>query len=543
MPADKSFPTIRAVLFDFDGTLTRPEALDFPALKQALGCPLSQPVLEFIASLPSLEKQQEALRILHKFESDAAAASQPNSYAEELVAYLNSRNLTMGIISRNSLCSIRRALKNFKSVRVSDFEIIVSRDDAVEPKPDPAGIVLAAEKMGVQVGEMLVVGDFVFDIDAGQKAGAPTVLLTNGTVGPALVPPPDYVVMDLSEVKNIVQFLAPLPAGKLPNHLLGQFLEERPLDDDSVLVRPGVGEDVAVVQLEGQDGLIVLKSDPITFATDRVGYYTVLINANDVATSGAVPRWLLSTLLFPVGSNAAQIRALIEELQEISRHFGMSLCGGHTEITDAVKKPVAVGQLIGTVARNDLIDKRRMAEGNCILLTKSIALEGTSIIAREFPLKLRGLGLSEDEIEKCRQLLVSPGISILEEARIAARSRMVTAMHDVTEGGLATAVEELSVAGQHRIRIYMDQISVLPETRQICELLGLDPMGLIGSGSLLIVCQNDACERVMTAIQESGIQVSRIGEVLGKGFGIEAVRNEGEGVAWPHFDVDELTRV
>ena len=543
MPADKSFPTIRAVLFDFDGTLTRPEALDFPALKQALGCPLSQPVLEFIASLPSLEKQQEALRILHKFESDAAAASQPNSYAEELVAYLNSRNLTMGIISRNSLCSIRRALKNFKSVRVSDFEIIVSRDDAVEPKPDPAGIVLAAEKMGVQVGEMLVVGDFVFDIDAGQKAGAPTVLLTNGTVGPALVPPPDYVVMDLSEVKNIVQFLAPLPAGKLPNHLLGQFLEERPLDDDSVLVRPGVGEDVAVVQLKGQDELIVLKSDPITFATDRVGYYTVLINANDVATSGAVPRWLLSTLLFPVGSNVAQIRALIEELQEISRHFGMSLCGGHTEITDAVKKPVAVGQLIGTVARNDLIDKRRMAEGNCILLTKSIALEGTSIIAREFPLKLRGLGLSEDEIEKCRQLLVSPGISILEEARIAARSRMVTAMHDVTEGGLATAVEELSVAGQHRIRIYMDQISVLPETRQICELLGLDPMGLIGSGSLLIVCQNDACERVVTAIQESGIQVSRIGEVLGKGFGIEAVRNEGEGVAWPHFDVDELTRV
>ena len=543
MPPDQTPSTIRAVLFDFDGTLTRPQALDFSALKQALGCPPSQPVLEFIEKLPTGTKQQKALSTLDEFESDAAAASQPNLYAEELVKYLLFRKLPVGIISRNSLRSILRALGNFKSVQASDFRVVISRDDAVEPKPDPAGIRLAAEKMGVEVRQMLVVGDFVFDIDAGREAGAPTVLLTNDTSSPDLDPPPDYVVTDLSEVKDIVQSLAPLPAGKLPNHLLGQFLEDYPLDDDSVLIKPGVGEDAAVVQLEGQDDLIVLKSDPITFATNRMGYYTVLICANDVATSGAIPRWLLTTLLFPVGSNAAQIRGLIEELQRVSRQFGLSLCGGHTEITDAVNKPVAVGQLIGTVNRKGLIDKRQMVEGDGILLTKGVAVEGTSILARESPAKLRALGLPEADLEKCQQFLVNPGISILEEARIAVRSRRVTGMHDVTEGGLATAVEELSTAARHRLRIYMERIPVFPETRQICELLGVDPLGLIGSGSLLIACRSDGCEVVMEAIQEAGIQVSSIGEVLEEGVGIEAIGGNSERVPWPHFDADELTRV
>ena len=82
--------------------------------------------------------------------------------------------------------------------------------------------------------------------------------------------------------------------------------------------------------------MIVLKSDPITFSADQLGYSTVVINANDVATSGATPRWLLTTLLFPEGSNAAQVHALMHELQTFSREFGLSLCGGHTEVTDAV---------------------------------------------------------------------------------------------------------------------------------------------------------------------------------------------------------------
>lgn len=543
MPKTSGASTIRAILFDFDGTLTRPESLDFPAFKEAIGCPPHQPVLEFIAKLPSRREQKDALRVLDDFEFDAAAFSKPNSGAEELISYLRSRKLPMGIISRNSLRSIRRSFQSFTSLSVSDFEVIISRDDDIPPKPDPAGVRLAAEKLGVATKQTLVVGDFVFDIDSGQKAGAPTVFLTNGCPFAPFAHPPNYIIKNLGELKSIVQSLQPLAAGKLPNDLLHQLLNEYPLDDPSVRVPPGVGEDTAVVQLEGQDEMIVLKSDPITFTTDQLGYYAVVVNANDVATSGAVPRWLLTTLLFPTETNAAQIHYLVQELQQACRQLGVSLCGGHTEITSAVNKPIVVGQLVGTVPKDRLIDKHQMEEGNQILLTKGIAVEGTSILARELPKELEALGLSESKIEQCQQFLFDPGISILREAEIAASSREVTAMHDVTEGGLATAIEELSAAGRHRIRVYWSQIPVLSETREICKLLGLDPLGLIGSGSLLIACRREACERLITAIHEAGIPVSRIGEVLGVGFGVEALGQKGQCVEWPRFRADELTRV
>lgn len=542
MPKSLQPAAVKAVLFDFDGTLTRPEALDFPELKKAIQCPFDQPALEFIVRLISRQQREEAFRVLDSFEFRAAASSEPDPGAEELISDLRSRGLLVGIISRNSLRSIRRAFHNFASLSVSDFEVVISRDDDVAPKPHPAGVLLAAERMRIAPEQMLVVGDFVFDMDAGRKAGAPTVFLTNGRSHPPFARSPDYTITDLRELSGIVQYLQPLPFGKLPNDFLNRFLNEHPLDDPSVRVGPGVGEDTAVVQLEDQDEMVVLKSDPITFTTDRLGYYSVVINANDVATSGAVPRWLLTTLLFPAESNAAQIHQLIHELHRVSRQLEITLCGGHTEITPAVNQPVVVGQLVGTVPQDRLIDKRQMADSDQILLTKGIAVEGTSILARELPGKLESLGMSKGEIDKCQGFLIDPGISILQEARIAVRSRVVTAMHDVTEGGLATAIEELSLAGQHRIRVYTDQIPVLRETRKICRLLDIDPLGLIGSGGLLIACRHNGCEKLMSAIREAGIQVSAIGEVLEKGFGIEAVLGEKE-VKWPHFAADELTRV
>ncbi|MFQ5928802.1 MAG: HAD-IA family hydrolase [Acidobacteriota bacterium] len=538
----KQTPTIKAVLFDFDATLTLPGSLDFPAIKKALGCPTDLPVLEFIANLACREEQEAALRVLDRFESDASRESRPNSGTEELIKYLQSKNLPVGIISRNRLRSILRALENFEFVSPSDFKVIVSRDDQVELKPDPAGILLAARKMGVQVEEMLVVGDFHFDIEAGRKAGAVTVFLTNGAAPPRFLFPPDYVITHLRELQDIVRNLHPLSAGKLPGDLLEQFLQEHSLDDPSILVRPGLGEDAAAVQLEEDGEVIVLTSDPITFTTDRLGYYTVLINANDVATCGAVPRWLLTTLLLPLGSSAAQIHQLMQELQQVSREFGLSLCGGHTEITDAVNKPVVVGQLVGTVPRDGLIDKRQMAEGDQILLTKAVAVEGTSIIAREFPQALKTLGISEHEIERCQQFLVDPGISILKDAQIAAGTGSVSAMHDVTEGGVATALEELSAAGRHRLRVHIDQIPVFPETRKLCRLLDLSPLGLIGSGSLLVACKPEVCKKLVSDLREAGIQVSRIGEVLEEGVGIEAVSQKDRPVEWPRFEVDEISR-
>ena len=253
-------------------------------------------------------------------------------------------------------------------------------------------------------GQVLVVGDFSFDMQAGRAAGALTAFLDTGAGpgGPAVES--DFTIARLEGLHPIVAAGIPLPAGKLPNDLLKSFLDGLEIADAAVIIRPGIGEDTAALDVTGEE-VIVLKSDPITFATDSIGYYAVLINANDIATSGAVPRWLLTTLLLPCGITPSQIQRIMRDLQAMCRRCNITLCGGHTEITDAVTRPVVSGMLVGTIPRQALIDKRDMRPGDRILLTKAVAVEGTAIIAREFGDRLKKRGMRAAEIDTCRNFL------------------------------------------------------------------------------------------------------------------------------------------
>ena len=286
--------------------------------------------------------------------------------------------------------------------------------------------------------------------------------------------------------------------------------------------------------------MLVLKSDPITFATDAVGHYAVLVNANDIATAGATPRWFMTTLLFPPGTTGSAIWLTMDELNRISSKYAITLCGGHTEITDAVTRPVVIGSLVGTVARKNLIDKSSMRPGDKVLMTKAVAVEGTAIIAREFEARLKALNVSDEQIQNGRQLLDQ--ISIMEEAKLAVNVGGVSAMHDVTEGGLATALFELSAAGGYGIRVEMDAIPVFPETEHICRLLDISPLGLIGSGTLLICCRPEQSEKMMHALLTAGVRVTCIGEVLDQTTGISAYTHAGPRT-WPTFEVDEIARL
>ncbi|MEN8689774.1 MAG: HAD-IA family hydrolase [Desulfobacterales bacterium] len=530
---------IHAVLFDFDGTLTRPESLDLNVIKRRIGCPADSYLLEYIETLPSADERQKALEAVDQFELAAAAEAKPNDGAEELVGYLHTVGVRVGIVTRNSHQSVLRALHNFKRIDVADFDIIVSRDEPVNPKPSGDGIHLAARRLNVAVAEVLMVGDYAIDIEAGIRAGAITVLLDNHLPKAGQDVPSDFTVEHLADIQKIVRHGRPLPGGKLPNDLLEEFLVQFGFDDPAVLTKPGIGEDTAAVDIR-EDEVLVLKSDPITFATEGIGKYAVLVNANDIVTAGATPRWFLATLMFPIGTSAFMIRDVMEELSTVCRSCRITLCGGHTEITDAVTRPVVTGTLAGTVTRGGLIDKRGIKTGDLVLMTKAVAVEGTAIIAREFGTRLQNLGLPPAEIETCRRFL--DNISVLPEAAIAVTVSGVSAMHDVTEGGLATALEELSIAGNHRIRIDMHKIPVYSETARICGLLGLDPMGLIGSGSLLLCCRQYACDQLLWELRKAGIEVSVIGEIREPGKGIDA-RHQLQPVTWPRFEADEITRL
>jgi HAD superfamily hydrolase (TIGR01509 family) len=195
---------IRAVLFDFDGTLTRPEAIDFSALRSLLGCPPETFILDFIQTLPSVEARREAQWILDEFELAAARASVPNDGAEELIGLLVRRSIPRGILSRNSRISILEAMKNFPACGPAHFDVILTRESPGRPKPHPDGVLDAARRFGVTPEEVLMVGDYVFDIEAGRAAGAPTALLTNGRAAPPIQPAPDFTVSSLRELRPLL---------------------------------------------------------------------------------------------------------------------------------------------------------------------------------------------------------------------------------------------------------------------------------------------------------------------------------------------------
>ena len=176
---------------------------------------------------------------------------------------------------------------------------------------------------------------------------------------------------------------SPLPIGKLPHQLLADILSRAPVDDPRVILGPGIGLDCAVI--DNGDRLTVYKSDPIAFATDQIGYYLVQVNANDIATTGARPLWLLVTLLLPEKKTTARLAdEIIAQIHQTCHALDVAVIGGHTEITMGLDRPIAIGTMIGEVARDRLITPRGANAGDRVLLTKGVPIETTALLAREF---------------------------------------------------------------------------------------------------------------------------------------------------------------
>jgi len=197
----------------------------------------------------------------------------------------------------------------------------------------------------------------------------------------------------------------------------------------------------------------------------------------------------------------------------------------------------AVSGYSESVNRNRKVIDRTERQLNDV--RKELAIEGVATIAHEYPLELSKLGLSTADLSRAQLLLESPGISVLQEAQLVSGLKGVKAMHDVTEGGLATALDELSAASSSRMLIDRAKIRILPEAEKICQTLGIDPLGLLGSGSLLIVCSEDACQKVLSTLESAGINAEVLGQVSASGRGVEWISGEEK---WPVFETDEISR-
>ncbi len=332
-----------------------------------------------------------------------------------------------------------------------------------------------------------------------------------------------------------------LPAGKLPLPLLDKLLTRFAPHDARVIVGPRAGEDAAVFDMG--DRYLVAKTDPITFATSKIGWYAVNINANDVAVMGAQPRWFLATVLLPVGhATPALAEAIFEQIYEACAALDVSLAGGHTEITVNLDRPIVSGTMLGEVTPGRLITTAGARPGDVVLLVKPVPIEGTALIALERAEALETRGYSGEQIARLQGFLHDPGISVVAPALLAAETAQVHAMHDPTEGGVVTGLLEIARAAQTGITVHLDAIPVLPESAALCREFGLDPLGTLASGALLVTVEGAAALPLVESMTQAGYPTAVIGRITPAEDGLVALR-AGQRVPWPAFAADEITRI
>ena len=296
--------------------------------------------------------------------------------------------------------------------------------------------------------------------------------------------------------------------GKLDNDALNElilkkFKHIRP----EVVCFPRVGVDCAAVDMGGR--LAVLSTDPITSATGNLGTLTVHVSCNDAAAAGAEPVGLLVTLLIPPSATEEEVARVADELSIAAEAANVEIIGGHTEVTEAVNRLVTCATVLAKAGPRGVIEPGGMQEGDDIVLTKWAGLEGTAVIAEDYPERLGSL--SVQELADARGFIRM--VSVVKEGLYAA-SHGATAMHDVTEGGVLGAAWEMAEASGKGITINRDAIPVHPVTREICACVGVDPLRLLSSGAMLIACADG--EAMVKGLLAQGVNASVIGKATGQ---------------------------
>ena len=326
-----------------------------------------------------------------------------------------------------------------------------------------------------------------------------------------------------------------LPTGKIPKELLEKYVFScLGTPDKRVLQGPLIGEDAAVIDLG--ERVLIAKANPITGAEEKIGWLAVHINANDVAARGAKPLWYMSIVLLPEDADESLLETVMLEQHQACCELGISIVGGHTEVAPDLKRPIVSGFMLGEAAKNQYVTTGGAKVGDHIVLTKGVGIEGTGILAAD--LKHRLKELPPETLDAAIKLLDM--ISVVPEAEIASNLG-VSSMHTPTEGGVLNGLLEVSEASGNGFKIYEKKLLVHPETKAICDALGIDPLKLLSSGSLLIVVSPEKSSALVSELVDSGVPAQIIGEITG-GKGV-VVHLDGSEELVSDVVQDELFRV
>jgi len=314
-----------------------------------------------------------------------------------------------------------------------------------------------------------------------------------------------------------------LPIGKLDPKALKQLVFSHLGSKDArVLLGPSIGEDATVIDF-GNKALVV-HSDPITGAIENIGWHAVNVCANDIATRGVRPLWMLIVFLLPEKITLAQLKNITAQVDRAAIELGVAIVGGHSEVTASVTHPILVTTAIGEAGKSGFIRTSGARVGDSIIVTKGAAIEGTSILAYELKETLKSK-VDEKVISRARRFIKK--ISVVKDALTAVEAGGVHAMHDATEGGIAGGLQEIAWASNTGLIAYEDKMIVAPETRAICEAVGANPFMTISSGTLIIACDSKKAKEIMKNLEKQHIKASITGKIVPKDQGICLIRKDG----------------
>lgn len=323
--------------------------------------------------------------------------------------------------------------------------------------------------------------------------------------------------------------------GKLPEQVLVRsVLRQAGHRREEVLAGPAVGRDCAAVAI-GEGEVFVLSTDPVTGTARDIGSHGIHITANDLAASGAEPVGVLLTALLPEDIREEQIREIMRDAENACRELNMEILGGHTEVTRAVAQPLLSVTGVGKVSREELGAVPRVRPGQDIVVTKWVGLEATAILAKEREEELL-TRFSPDFVRTARSF--GRCISVVADARTA-KAFGVSAMHDITEGGIFGALWEMAEASGVGLEADLKAIPIRQETVEVCEYFGLNPYQIMSSGSMLMAAEDGP--GLVRALEENHIHGTVIGRATA---GPGRILKNGEDVRYlDRPQPDELYKV
>lgn len=314
-----------------------------------------------------------------------------------------------------------------------------------------------------------------------------------------------------------------LSVGKLDPATLRQVIFSRlGVQDPRVMLGPDIGEDATVIDFG--DRALVVHSDPITGAIENIGWHAVNVCANDIATRGVRPLWMLTVLLLPEGVGEDQLKKITAQIDEAAKELGVAVVGGHSEVTPGIDRPILVTTALGEAPKEKFVRTSGAQVGDSIIVTKGAAIEGTAILSHELESVLQKK-IDKETISRGKRFIKK--ISVVKEALTAVEVGGVHAMHDATEGGIAVGLQELGWASNVGIIAYEKKVPIYRETEAICQALKIDPLRTISSGALLIAVHPEKTEKMLAALKSEGVRAATIGKVVNKKDSMHIIRKDG----------------